>query len=306
MHASGPAGTAPPDWLFEVLGDGASEPARLRWGFTNESWTAVVRGRRLVATRLADPGSARRILEDGPTLGRRLAAVGVPTAMPLVAASSIGLGVVVFELIDGTPGIELIDRAGGAALLGRLAGRTWSRMCSADPAGLGLDDLWSRPDDLLADANSWLDAAAPDLPGAATAALRAGLVRLAPALARRPAGLVHGDFVPVNILVRDDQAVALLDWEAVRIGEPLLDAAWFEWILRYHHPAIADQASAAFAEAAGIDRADDATATLLAILPAVRILEILGRAESPAASRRRWLEQLRHLARATGRNPPLG
>lgn len=292
--------SAPPDWLPDVLGAGLSEPVRLRWGFTNESWAATVGGSRLVATRVADPESARRILDRGPAIGRRLAVVGVETAIPIRAASDVTLGVVVSELIDGTPGIEVSGREGGARLLGRLAARTWTQLRSADPGQLGLDDLWSRGEDLLAEANRWLDAVSPDLPRAATSVLRAGLRRVAPGLAGRPAGLVHGDFVPVNLLIREDRVVALLDLEAVRIGEPLLDAAWFEWILRHHHPQIADDASAAFAEESGLDRDDDATAVLLAVLPAIRILEILGRTGPAPTARLQWLEQLRHLADALG------
>lgn len=294
-------GSSPPDWLFEVLGADLSGPVRLRWGFTNESWAATVGGRRLVATRMADPESAGRILDSGTEVGRRLAAVGVATAMPIVAASDVRLGVLVSDLIDGTPGIEVIGREGGARLLGRLAGRTWAQVRSANADGLGLDDLWSRPEDLIAAANRWLDAASSELARPAASILGDSLDRAAPVLVGRPAGLVHGDFVPVNLLVREDRVVALLDLEAARIGEPLLDAAWFEWILRYHHPEIADDASAAFAEESGLDREDEATATLLAVLPAIRILEILDRTGSAPTARRRWLEQLRQLAEALAR-----
>lgn len=288
--------SGPPDWLFEVLGADISGPTRLRWGFTNESWTATLRGRRLVATRMADREAAGSILDRAPEVGRRLAAVGVPTAAPVGPLSNARLRVVVFELVDGAPGIELIGREGGARRLGRLAGWAWKHLRSADRSGLDLDDRWSRPEDLLAEAHQWLDAAAPDLPRSATSALRTGLLRVAPALAGRAAGLVHGDFVPVNLLVREDRLVALLDLEAVRIGEPLLDAAWFEWILRYHHPEVADEAAVAFADESGLDRTDRATATLLAGLPAIRILEILVRSDPTPAARRRWLEQLHRLA----------
>lgn len=298
---SGARSTAPPDWLFDVLGADLIAPSRLRWGFTNESWTAAVRGRRLAATRMVDPESAAKVLDRGPELGRRLAAVGVPTAVPIEAASNVALGVVVSELIDGTPGIEILAREGGASLLGQLAGRTWMQVRSADPDGLGLDNLWARPEDLIAAANRWLDGTSPALPRAATSALRAGLGNVAPILAGRSAGVVHGDFVPVNLLVHGDSVAALLDLESVRIGEPLLDAAWFEWILRFHHPEIADEASAAFADGSRLDRTDDATATLLAALPAIRILEILGRTGPARTGRRQWLDQLRHLADGLGR-----
>lgn len=283
-----------------MLGTEASGPARLRWGFTNESWTATLRGRRLVATRMADRDAAGRILDRAPEVGRRLAAVGVPTAAPIALLSNPRLGVVVSELVDGAPGIDLIGREGGARLLGQLAGRAWTQLRSAATGGLALDDRWSRPRDLLADAHRWLDAVAPDLPRAVTSVLRMGLRRMGPALAGRSAGLVHGDFVPVNLLVRDDRLVALLDLEAVRTGEPMLDAAWFEWILRHHHPEAADGAALAFAEASGLDRTDGATAILLAGLPAIRILEIVALSGPPPAARLRWLEQLRRLAGAQG------
>jgi Ser/Thr protein kinase RdoA (MazF antagonist) len=169
-----------------------------------------------------------------------------------------------------------------------------------DTTGLALDDRWSRPEGLLAAANRWLDAVAPDLPRTVTSTLRSGLLRVVSALTGRPAGLVHGDFVPVNLLVREDRVVALLDLEAVRIGEPLLDAAWFEWILRHHHPEVADEAARAFAEWSGLDRTDGSTATLLAGLPAITILEILDRAAPAPAARLRWLEQLRRLANTLG------
>lgn len=50
--------------------------------------------------------------------------------------------------------------------------------------------------------------------------------------------LVHGDFGPNNVLL--DPATlavtAVLDWEFAGIGDPALDLAWCEWIVRAHHP----------------------------------------------------------------------
>jgi len=50
--------------------------------------------------------------------------------------------------------------------------------------------------------------------------------------------LVHGDFGPQNLLLDPATLVitAVLDWEFVRIGAPLDDLAWAEWIVRTHHP----------------------------------------------------------------------
>jgi aminoglycoside phosphotransferase (APT) family kinase protein len=50
--------------------------------------------------------------------------------------------------------------------------------------------------------------------------------------------LVHGDYGPNNVLL--DAAAravtAVLDWEWVRVGDPVEDLAWCEWIMRMHHP----------------------------------------------------------------------
>lgn len=50
--------------------------------------------------------------------------------------------------------------------------------------------------------------------------------------------LVHGDFGPNNILFDPESfaVTALLDWEFARVGQPVEDLAWCEWIVRMHHP----------------------------------------------------------------------
>jgi aminoglycoside phosphotransferase (APT) family kinase protein len=42
---------------------------------------------------------------------------------------------------------------------------------------------------------------------------------------RNPSVLLHGDFWPGNILWRDGQLVAIIDWEDAAIGDPLADVA---------------------------------------------------------------------------------
>jgi aminoglycoside phosphotransferase (APT) family kinase protein len=39
--------------------------------------------------------------------------------------------------------------------------------------------------------------------------------------------LVHGDFRPANILVRDGDVEALLDWELAHLGDPVDDLGWY-------------------------------------------------------------------------------
>jgi hypothetical protein len=50
--------------------------------------------------------------------------------------------------------------------------------------------------------------------------------------------LVHGDFGPHNMLFDPDTAAvtAVLDWELADSGDFVVDLAWAEWIVRFHHP----------------------------------------------------------------------
>ncbi|GAA3879010.1 hypothetical protein GCM10022243_49650 [Saccharothrix violaceirubra] len=50
--------------------------------------------------------------------------------------------------------------------------------------------------------------------------------------------VVHGDFGPQNLIVTPtaDAAVAVVDWEWCRRGDPVDDLAWAEWTVRLHHP----------------------------------------------------------------------
>ena len=50
--------------------------------------------------------------------------------------------------------------------------------------------------------------------------------------------LVHGDFGPHNVLLDPDtfEVTAVADWEFARLGDPVEDVAWCEWIMRTHHP----------------------------------------------------------------------
>jgi len=49
---------------------------------------------------------------------------------------------------------------------------------------------------------------------------------------------VHGDYGPNNVLLdaAAGQVIAVLDWEWARVGDPVEDLAWCEWIVRMHHP----------------------------------------------------------------------
>jgi aminoglycoside phosphotransferase (APT) family kinase protein len=287
---------AVPDWVTATLGLGLSDVARLPWGFTNETWGATSpTGERYAATRMVSERAAAFVLRSGPEIARRLAAAKFDAPVPDDARSAATSNVVVSSWIDGTPAMLRLDGFDGAAEVGRGAGLAWRRLAAVDVAGLALDDTWARPVALAAAAKRWLGDVQPELTATTQAAAEHLIAAVASAPAEAPgpgrATFVHGDFVPANLLLREGD-VALLDLEAVRIGDPLLDAAWFRWIVAYHHPDLAAAAWSAFAGAAGLDHATASQAAGLSAYPVLRILEILGDQELQPLPRRRWLVQL--------------
>ena len=287
--------TAPliPDWVLDTLGP-VSDGAPLRAGFTNESWVVTTRaGRRLVLTRMADPDAASALLDRAPAVIARLARAGIDSPVPIADRSNRARHVVTSALVAGTSGMDLMgDDADGAAV-GRIAGTTWRALGTVAPSGLGLDDLWARPADLTAAARSWLELVVRSLGRDGTRRVDERLAELPMLLSDRRPGFVHGDLVPANLLIADGALAALLDLEAVRIGERLLDAAWFRWIVRYHHPATEPTIWSGFVASSRLDTDTDGIAALLEILPVVRILEILAWPALGAGARSRWIEQLR-------------
>lgn len=55
--------------------------------------------------------------------------------------------------------------------------------------------------------------------------IRETLAAVWPLASRNAPALLHGDFWPGNILWREDQLVAVIDWEDARLGDPLVDLA---------------------------------------------------------------------------------
>lgn len=295
---AGPPGSWPsaqsvPPWLRAAFGEVVIDASRCPWGFRNETWLAELGdGRRFVATRLADRRAAAVVPARIRAVQPRLTAVGLPVQALAEPGLPRARGVLISPFQDGVPGPVLLREPSGPAIVGSLLGSAWRRLAHADPAGLGLPDLWAEPDRLAWAARDWLAALAPELARADRARL-AGTIETLPGLIdSRSAGIVHGDLVPANILVDDGVLVALLDLEFVRLGDRRLDAAWFDWIVWFHHRPIHPVAWQAFAAAAGIQPGDAPTLEALRVLPAIRLLEILHDLGRRDPARKRWMEHL--------------
>ena len=81
---------------------------------------------------------------------------------------------------------------------------------------------------------------------------------------------------------------AVLDLDRARLAHPLYVAAWFAWVVSFHHRDVAGAAWSAYAQAAGLG------ATSPAVLAWLWPLQLLDRlAEAPdAAERTLWAGRL--------------
>lgn len=93
--------------------------------------------------------------------------------------------------------------------------------------------------------------------------------------AGRPVVLAHGDFAPVNILADGEEVTGLLDFEAVRLADPLFDPAWWAWSVSFSSPGVLQEAWPAFLQGARIDADEPELADRVRALQVLRMLEQL-------------------------------
>jgi aminoglycoside phosphotransferase (APT) family kinase protein len=275
----------------------------LAWGFHNEAWRVdLVDGRRVAITRSAD-GRTAGLVARMTTVGCRLRAAGVPVPAVLDPGwRTDAVGLMASEFVDGEVGAALLDRPGGPATVGAALGDAWRALQAADAEGLDLSVGWCSSAGL--DAAGDAVARAIDRVGeAARPRLGRELAVARETLAGRRVGLVHGDLVPVNAIIRDGRLVGLVDLEWAARADPLADAAWFLWIVGYHHPSASGSAWGAFLDASGIDPGDRGTRMLLRTLPAVTMLERL-EAAGEGMGRDHWVRLLRRFAGMPGAEGP--
>jgi aminoglycoside phosphotransferase (APT) family kinase protein len=141
-------------------------------------------------------------------------------------------------------------------------------------AGFEHDDLWADPGRLAAHAARWVEAISSLADTERTALAR--LVSRVPGLfAKRPVVLAHGDFAPVNVLTDGRSLTGLLDFESVRLADPLFDPAWWAWAVSFSSPSVLERAWPAFLQGAGIDATDPELRDRVHSLQVLRMLELL-------------------------------
>ena len=245
----------------------------------------------------------RRAMARRVRLGREVARVAPRLPLAEVIGGDAGGETpwIVSRFVSGVSGRELLCDDAGSALVGAAVGRLARQIARVPPAGLRLSRTWGDAALLGAAGRRWLAEARPFV-GAGTARWIVELVERLPGVFEDAQPVfAHGDLAPVNVLMRDGDVVALLDLERARFAHPLFDAAWWRWVVRYHHAGRGTSAVTSFLDAAGIGR-DASVLERLDLLAALQCLEMLAAAPSgKPAMRREWANRISWLS--PGRRP---
>lgn len=159
----------------------------------------------------------------------RLAQAGLPVRTPTSVQTSRGPWLLT-PWIEGETGATWLGDPARARLLADRMGRLASRLRNVELDAVPSDGrrvAGRRP----------VDPRSPDIP--------------------EETAFVHGDFAPINVVMGQDGEIrALLDFEHAGAGPPLLDIAWWGWVVRHHHPEAWTTAWPRFLRAAGLEPGD--------------------------------------------------
>jgi hypothetical protein len=275
----------------EVLGERVVELVPCRWGFTNDTAVATLAsGRHVVFQRVTHPERAQVLVRLLQTIPPRLTDAGIRSPHLLHADLSLRPPLLVREHVPGEAANTLLSTPDSAALLACQMGALLPLLRQAALDGLELDGTWAQPDTLAAAAYRWLGEAAAVLSDTVKDILGSAIDGLATSWPEQPPVLAHGDFCPVNAIVEGDRVVALVDLELARTATGFFDAAWWGWVVRYHHPARWQAIWPVFLEAAGIANTPHFREHTRA-LQLLRCLELLVDSATPGQAQG-WAERL--------------
>ena len=199
----------------------------LTGGASRGTWAFQARtqdGARALILRTGPPDDIHAGMELEARVQQSAAAAGAPVPRVLVATDSsapLGNPFLVCDAIAGETIprkiLRSLDDQASAEVLGQCAHALAAiHRAKTDARGLVQQDELARTRGLL-------DAIGDSIATFEWAFRWLGARRPPPS----PLGLVHGDFRMGNLIVRDGQLAAVLDWELVHIGEIYEDLAWF-------------------------------------------------------------------------------
>jgi aminoglycoside phosphotransferase (APT) family kinase protein len=213
--------------LEAVLGQPVRAVTPIPEGHSGFSYWVDLAGRRAVM-RLPPPGARIAGPADIPRQGRLMDALnraGLPVPAVLAASDQPVVGGRPFYLVEAIDGVR-IERVSGSVPDRQIAAsavEVLRRLQSVRPEHTGIGH--EAPVSLSQEVARWswlMERAPAELTGDAPA-LAQRLLSTTPAEGRPV--LVHADYHYGNMLFRDGQVVALLDWEIAQFGQPLLDLA---------------------------------------------------------------------------------
>lgn len=205
----------------------SAEPAS--WGTKNHTHQVLLDdGRRAVWQQYADRAGAearchamRQLVGPSVRLG-----VAVPTLM--AADLEAPEPWAVFEELPGEVGYVAAGDDLSGSVFPQVAvdmGRVLRALQHLDPGAFALPRLWATPSELSSAAEAWLEPLAPHLGQRSWGQLRELIAAIPALFTGRPVVVAHGDYGPQNVLITEGRVTGLLDFEDVRLADPLLDVA---------------------------------------------------------------------------------
>ena len=267
-----------------ILGVPVSRVERAAWGFEHATFIVdLADARRVVVQQIRRPGLAARRLANALAVPAVLRAAGLLAPDILDHALDHDPPYVVRSYIAGVTANTLLPDDTTAPAVAQGMGAALARMIAVDVPDVDLDQTWADPLRLAPGARRWLTTASDVLPDPTRVVTV--IDALADTFAGRVARFAHGDFCPVNGIVVGTQLVGMIDVDYSRMADPLFDAAWWSWVVGFHHPARFRRLWPVFCPAAGIID-DGATRERLAHLQVLYLLERLALAidHEPSAS----------------------
>jgi aminoglycoside phosphotransferase (APT) family kinase protein len=248
-----------------------------RWGFTNRTdIVTLADGDHMVVQRYRRRKDAEYRLRIMQAL--QIPAAGLGIAIPAIRKFELDTDPpwAIFEPLPGVP----MPEAGDASLDGsrfpffaRRMGELLARIQQLPTAGLPLRDDWADPSRLAVRAATWVKNV-PELSNEQHAALSLVIDEWPTLFSHRRAVLAHGDFAPVNVLTDGESLTGLVDFESLRLADPLFDVAWWAWAVEFHVRAVLERAWRPFLQGAEIDPDGPQLADRIRFLQILRLLEL--------------------------------
>ena len=264
-------------WVEQVVGQVVAEATTAAWGFQNRTEIVTLAGGdHVVVQRYRRSADAEYRLDVMGALRDAAAAVGIAIPKVLVFDLDADPAWIIFDALPGVPVPEVDGGLEGPRFppLARAMGEMLSAFRELPIEGFEIDQSWADSAGLAARAAEWA-AALEVLDDSERAVVDGDLTRVAELFRGRPAVLAHGDFSPVNVLSDGTSLTGLVDFESVRLADPLFDAAWWQWSVSFSPPAVHEAAWPEFLAGAGIDANDPKLSARIRSLQLLRMLELL-------------------------------